>query len=217
MAATNSVRPGGREEKRMAEWRTARPVSGEIMAARRNGAGQSLPLAGSDVVQAEFETVAIAATSSAALPSAARDGLAFLAAGTPAAAPFTKPGGTVFWTAGLMVVALAFWVSGGHALLHPRDAGAQPAALTLSGVVSRVDLSGPRPLLRVDGEAGNDGAARAELPPLEIRVAGLDGTVTRYKLGTVSRSLGPGERFAFSSRLDVPRNGVKSVSVTFAE
>jgi hypothetical protein len=29
--------------------------------------------------------------------------------------------------------------------------------------------------------------------------------------------MAPGETFAFSSRLDVPKNGVKTVSVTFAE
>ena len=39
----------------------------------------------------------------------------------------------------------------------------------------------------------------------------------RYRLGTSGRPLAPGEAFAFSSRLDVPKNGVKSVSVTFGE
>ena len=75
---------------------------------------------------------------------------------------------------------------------------------------------GTKPVLFVDGEAANDGAKAAPLPPLEIRVTGNDSQVTRYTLGTSSRSLAPGERFGFSSRLDVPRNGVKAVSVTFA-
>ena len=47
-------------------------------------------------------------------------------------------------------------------------------------------------------------------------VTGNDRRITRYTLGTSNRSLAPGERFGFSSRLDVPRNGVKTVSVTFA-
>ena len=58
---------------------------------------------------------------------------------------------------------------------------------------------------------------RRPLPPLEIRVTGNDGRTTRYTLGTSGRPLAPGERFAFSSRLEVPKNGVKTVSVTFAE
>ena len=94
---------------------------------------------------------------------------------------------------------------------------AQASALTISGVTSRVDATGMRPVLFVDGEAANDGAAAATLPPLQIRVTDNDGRITRYTLGTSDRWLSPGERFGFASRLDVPRNGVKTVSVTFAE
>ena len=61
------------------------------------------------------------------------------------------------------------------------------------------------------------GRRPAQLPPLEIRVTGNDGHVTRYTLGTSGRSLAPGERFGFASRLDVPKNGVRTVSVTFAD
>jgi hypothetical protein len=96
---------------------------------------------------------------------------------------------------------------------HPGDAR---TALIISTVTSRVDRTGERALLFVDGEAGNDGAAAASLPPLEISVTGNDGSITRYRLGTSGRELAPGERFAFSSRVDVPRSGVKTVSVAFA-
>ena len=88
--------------------------------------------------------------------------------------------------------------------------------LSISAVTSRVDQSGERPVLFVDGEAGNDGASAAPLPPLEISVTGNDGSITRYRLGTSQRALAPGERFGFSSRVEVPRNGVKTVSVAFA-
>ncbi|WP_254018305.1 hypothetical protein [Mesorhizobium escarrei] len=129
-------------------------------------------------------------------------------------------GGPIFWIAGLGVAFAAFWISGGHALLRqaPLLLAAQErgVALTISGVMSRIDASGPQPVLFVGGEAANDGASPSPLPPLEIRVTGNDGRTTRYTLGTSDRSLAPGERFAFSSRLDVPRNGVKTVSVTFA-
>ena len=91
------------------------------------------------------------------------------------------------------------------------------AVFTLSEVSSRVDLSGHRAIIFVDGKAANDGATAAVLPNLEIRVADLAGGITRYRLGTSSRNLEPGERFAFSSRLDAPKDGVKCVAVSFAE
>lgn len=129
-------------------------------------------------------------------------------------------GGPIFWIAGLSVAFAAFWISGGHALVRqaPLLLAAQEtgAALSISGVTSRIDASGPEPVLFVGGEAANDGASPLPLPPLEIRVTGNDRRTTRYTLETFNRSLAPGERFGFSSRLDVPRNGVKTVSVTFA-
>jgi hypothetical protein len=40
-----------------------------------------------------------------------------------------------------------------------------------------------------------------QLPPLEIRVTGNDSHVTRYTLGTSSRSLAPGEDSALPAGL----------------
>jgi hypothetical protein len=139
---------------------------------------------------------------------------------TPKPSLLTRRGGPVFWMIGLGLVAASFWVSGGHAVVRelPFLAAPEPAPmLAISGVTSRVDVSGPHPLLFVDGEAVNGGNAVGHLPELEIRVVGNDGRTTRYNLGTSGRPLRPGEKFAFSSRLDVPKNGVKTVSVTFAE
>ncbi|TIV15464.1 MAG: hypothetical protein E5V99_31755, partial [Mesorhizobium sp.] len=113
----------------------------------------------------------------------------------------------------------SFWVSGGHALVRhsPFWVTAGPAsALTISGVTSRIDASGLKPVLFVDGEAANDGLTSQALPPLEIRVTDNDRNIIRYRLGTSNRALAPGERFGFSSRLDVPRNGVRTVAVIFA-
>lgn len=139
----------------------------------------------------------------------------------PEAAPAgpASRGGPIFWTAGVGAALVAFWVSGGHALVRqsPFWTSSPPAsAFSISGVTSRVDASGLKPMLFVDGEAANDGASAASLPPLEIRVTDNASNVIRYRLGTSNRSLAPGERFGFSSRLDVPRNGVRAVSVTFA-
>lgn len=72
-------------------------------------------------------------------------------------------------------------------------------------------------MLLVGGEATNDGTIAEKLPPLDIFVTDNDGVVTRYRLGTSGQALAPGEKFAFSSRLDVPKNGVKTVSVSFGK
>lgn len=138
----------------------------------------------------------------------------------PEAAPLrSSRGGPVFWIAGVGIALASFWVSGGHALVRhsPFWVNAAPAsALTISGVTSRIDASGLKPVLFVDGEAANDGMRSETLPPLEIRVTDNNANIIRYRLGTSNRSLGPGERFGFSSRLDVPKDGVRTVSVIFA-
>lgn len=137
----------------------------------------------------------------------------------PAERPPAARGGPIFWIAGIGAALAAFWVSGGHALLRqvPFLSTAQASALTISGVTSRVDVSGANPVLFVDGEAANAGMGPATLPPLEIRVTGNDGRTTRYTLGTSGHSLASGERFGFASRLDVPKNGVRTVLVTFTQ
>ncbi len=137
----------------------------------------------------------------------------------PTERPPASRGGPIFWIAGIGAALAAFWVSGGHALVRqaPFLSSAQASALTISGVTSRVDASGANPVLFVDGEAANDGTGPATLPPLEIRVTGNDGRTTRYTLGTSGHSLASGERFGFASRLDVPKNGVRTVLVTFAQ
>lgn len=181
-----------------------------------------------DVVDADYEVLprpsarpeAPPAPPSRATSTAAIEGMGMLR--KPEAVAERRPasrGGPLFWIAGVGAAFAAFWVSGGHALVRqsPFWAVAQPAAaLSISGITSRIDASGPKPVLFVDGEAANDGAQAVQMPPLEIRVTGKDSQIIRYTLGTSGRSLAPGERFGFSSRLDVPRNGVKAVSVTFA-
>jgi len=209
----------------MAKDRTARPVSGEIMTARDIAPDRSARAA-TDVVDADYEVLPRVAAATDAVPpprgvdTPRLEGMDMLRRPeTPVPAAPASRGGPIFWIAGLGAVFAAFWISGGHALVRqaPFLSEAQASALTISGVTSRVDATGMRPVLFVDGEAANDGAAAATLPPLQIRVTDNDGRITRYTLGTSDRWLSPGERFGFASRLDVPRNGVKTVSVTFAE
>ncbi|RWA71661.1 hypothetical protein [Mesorhizobium sp.] len=214
----------------MAEDRTARPVSGEIMTGTATSAAPERVMfdAPADVVDADYVVLPrfaarsepIAASVPPQMPSTPSiEGMGMLR--KPEAAPLqpASRGGPIFWTAGVGAALVAFWVSGGHALVRqsPFWAASEPAsALSISGVTSRIDASGLKPVLFVDGEAANDGATSEPLPPLEIRVTDKASNVIRYRLGTSDRSLAPGERFGFSSRLDVPRNGVKTVSVIFA-
>lgn len=201
----------------------ARPVSGEIMTARP--AARSGFAAGVDVIDVEYEVVEPAGArllpeSDRVTPPIALDGLDSLRQAHRPAAVGGRRGGPIFWSIGLALVAASFWVSGGHAVLrgHSMQAVAMQApALRLVEVSSSVIGAGGKPVLKVDGAAINDGAQVASLPGIEIRVTGRDGRVTRYNLGTSDRSLAAGARFDFSSRLEVPKDGVKSIAVSFRE
>lgn len=214
----------------------ARPVSGEIM----TGAALDTPLKQfqsaaeptKDVVDADYEIVrpvsredpkstaaaVVAAPHATASPAPA--GMAMLRDENATAAHKTERGGPLFWIAGAVLVVGAFWVSGGHALVRQSASLVAPepqSAFSISGVTSRVDASGAHAVLLVDGQASNDGSAAGMLPALTIAVTTNGGKTIRYNLGTSGRPLEAGEKFAFSSRLDVPKDGVKAVSVTFAE
>jgi hypothetical protein len=125
----------------------------------------------------------------------------------------------LFWLFGLTLAACAFWLAGGHALVHGDGSQAigTQGALRIVGVTSSVVTAGGRPYLSVDGAAINEGQAAARLPGIEIKVTGNSGRITRYNLGTSDRQLAPGQRFAFSSRLEVPKDGVRTVVVDFRE
>ncbi|MBZ9747282.1 hypothetical protein LB516_18705 [Mesorhizobium sp. CO1-1-7] len=213
----------------MADERTARPVSGEIMTdpAAIAAADRILRAPAADIIDADYMVLPRPAPpvgNVTPLPRAivppAIEGMDMLRKPEmPAERPPASRGGPIFWIAGIGAALAAFWVSGGHALVRqaPFLPGARASALTISGVTSRIDASGANPVLFVDGEAANDGTRPATMPPLEIRVTGNDGRTTRYTLGTSGHSLASGERFGFASRLDVPKNGVRTVLVTFAE
>lgn len=213
----------------MADERTARPVSGEIMTdpPAIAVADRIVRRPAADIIDADYVVLpppAPSVESDSPLPrpivTPSIEGMDMLRKPEPPAErPPAARGGPIFWIAGIGAALAAFWVSGGHALVRqaPFLSVAQASALTISGVTSHVDASGANPVLFVDGEAANDGIGPATLPPLEIRVTGNDGRTTRYTLGTSGHSLASGERFGFASRLDVPKNGVRTVLVTFAQ
>lgn len=218
----------------MPDERNARPVSGEIMAAGPAAAEPAkAAMNTADIVDAEFETLrakpderisSASAVSAIGTITPPAQGLGSLRKGDGRARrQGPTRGGPVFWTVGLALAAGAFWVSGGHALVRqaPFMAVAQQAGpanpLGISGVTSRLEDHGGRTILFVDGKATNKGGKEHILPPIEISVTGNDGAVMRYRLGTSQDPLPAGGQFGFSSRLEAPREGVKSVSVTFRE
>jgi hypothetical protein len=218
----------------MADEAKPRVVSGEIMTDPPDHAARGTRPG--DVIDAEYISLPSephrATSKSSENPNLPEPGLSIGSAAAPSGgmdmlrrpdmpqAP-RKParGGPLFWAAGVGLATAAFWVSGGHALGRgvPFIGSAPQSALRISGVTSRVDATGANPILFIDGEAANDGESVEHLPALAIAVTGNDGRVIRYRLGTSGRPLSSGETFAFSSRLDVPKNGVKTVSVAFAE
>src|SRR5690606_13712465 len=129
--------------------------------------------------------------------------------------------GPVFWAFGITLVVLAFWISGGHALVTSRGADPQQPPLSagqplrIENVTSRVETQGRDMVLLVDGEVLNAGQSRQAVPGLSIRVTGNDGRTTRYFLGTNDHMLDSGGRFAFSSRLAAPKDGLGTVTVDF--
>jgi hypothetical protein len=133
----------------------------------------------------------------------------------------TKAGPLLFWSTVLLAAFLAFWISGGHRMvLGPlaetiRNAPAQ--ALRIEGVTSRIERLDGRSYLLVEGAARNGGGEPVTLPPIVISVAETNGATLHYHLGTNQSVLAPGQAHGFSSRLDAPRNGVASVSITFQE
>lgn len=128
--------------------------------------------------------------------------------------------GPLFWASGVCLALVTFWIAGGHAIIRPAlaELGApSPKPLRIASVISQVDRSGTRPIIQIDGKAVNDGKDAVALPSLEIQIVSTAGSSTLYKLGTAGRSLEGGGFFDFSSRLDMPKDGVRTVFVTFSE
>ncbi|WP_274627649.1 hypothetical protein [Arvimicrobium flavum] len=209
----------------MADSGSARSVSGEMMTA--GGATARGADALSDVIDADYVEIVpeprmpTPREAVGAISSFNSTGMAVLERGAAAASPSAGArGGPVFWVAGAIAVCAAFWISGGHALvrenLSPATQDISPKLL-IGDVRSRSETVEGTPALLVDGEVLNEGRASGEMPSLAIRVTSMDSGVTTYLLGTSRQPLAPGAKYRFSSRLDMPKDGVKTVTVAFDE
>ncbi|WP_265517641.1 hypothetical protein [Nitratireductor luteus] len=217
----------------MAEKRSGMPLSGEIVASDEPsvpaGEPQS-PDTDRNILDAEFETLPAGPEHRPEWlcePGLARTSQADTR-GLESLRPDTKkpvsarrsPAGPAFWVMGLCIVAGSFWISGGHSLFREAVApmlSGQAAGLKVAALESRVEMSGANPLLLIDGRAVNESSEARALPDLLIGVIDHEGRTTHYKLGTNGHRLEPGHSYPFSSRFVVPKDGVKSVSVSFQE
>jgi hypothetical protein len=206
----------------MADEPKPRAVSGEIMA----GPQPSQPPirdGGEDAgaIEADFETIGAAPARETAEPSSAPVPAGLDSLKSTSAPDRSGRGGAVFWSIGALAALVAFWISGGHALLTPDPADARTKRsvhpLYIENVVSRTEESGGRFVLFVEGDARNGSDASHALPAIDIAVTDNDGATQRYRLDTGRTELVPGQRYGFSSRLEAPKPGVRSVSVTFRE
>jgi hypothetical protein len=219
--------PKRRRKGNMNEERMARPVSGEIMSGSPSAASMRPSQRQVDIIDAEYVSIPSVgaaprhdAPQQPAAPAA--KGMDILKEGGGSA---SRRGGPAFWLFGMVLVAGAFWVSGGHALVSRPGTATPPvvevadprAALRIMGVESKMERApNGKAFVLVDGEVVNTGDRHAVLPPLDIVVTDGAGSSVRYVLGTGERRLAPSGRFPFSSRLQAPASGVGTVTVDFS-
>lgn len=147
------------------------------------------------------------------------EGMEMLTGASDAPVAVRASGGPLFWCGGVLTALAAFWIAGGHSLIsRPNElAASDNSGLRIASVISRVDRNGEKPILMVDGKAVNEGVSAVPMPPLHIQIVSTAGVSTLYKLGTAGQRLASGDFFDFSSRLELPKDGVKTVFVTFAQ
>ncbi len=201
----------------MAE-RSTRHFSGEMM----TGGASRRPEAPADVIDADYievtpERPAPAQAARPAPQPAEMPQMEMLRQPGASRLPaLSGRGGPAFWIGGCAAVCAAFWISGGHALVRGAiPYAAEAAALSVRDVVSTTRTVDGAPALFVDGTVRNEGKAPGAVPALAIQVVSLSGEASVYRLGTLRTPLPPGAKYSFSSRLDVPKDGVKTVSVSF--
>jgi len=205
----------------MADDDNRRLVAGEIMAAPMAELPVRRPAA--DFVDAEFETVVperYPRLERKPVEGAATPGGMSMLRGVGGHVERAARGGPVFWSGGLLLVALAFWVSGGHTLVDRQGLSAAATArqpLAIDDVRSRVEPRGEGEVLFVEGATTNRGTDTRAVPPIAIAITDGNGLTSRHFLGTNGALLAPGQSIGFSSRVEAPSNGVRSVTVTFRE
>lgn len=192
--------------------------SGEMMTGGAPGRSHA---AAADVIDADYVEVTadmpsgLSSERPASAPELAQMDMLRGSQAAAGASAFSGRGGPAFWIGGCIAACAAFWISGGHALLREAIPPTSAAQLSVSDVVTSTRTIDGAPALVVDGLVRNDGKAAGKVPALAIQVVSLAGDTSVYRLGTLQTPLPAGAKYGFSSRLDVPKDGVKTVSVSF--
>lgn len=198
----------------------------------QKGAGESFRAATDDVIDADFETIrpgAAAGKMSAAeiriepreprFQSAPADGAGMALFSDTAPAPAARDDRIAFYGFGALLVAFAFWVSGGHAVMTRLTAPAPE--IVLADAQWRIDETGVTPALVVEGVLHNKGALSAPSRGVTVVVARSDGTRIITTVGAGGWRLAPGQDVVVSGRLDmapldITRASIASVDIALA-
>ncbi|MCB1467482.1 MAG: hypothetical protein KDK08_10160 [Rhizobiaceae bacterium] len=205
----------------MVDSATARSVSGEMMTSHPvSGARSRAFTESADIIDADYMEVepvprdAPPASSGQASEAQGHAGMAILdRRARPPMQWARQHGGPLFWLAGCIAIVAAFWISGGHSMF--RHARVTAPDLRIAEVRSRSGSVEGSPALLVDGTIENAGGAAGRVPALAVHVVSQDGDTVVYRLGTLRTPLAPGAKYSFSGRLDMPNDGVRTVSVAF--
>lgn len=117
------------------------------------------------------------------------------------------------------LVALSFWVSGGHSLFRNVDTMTTSALYSgnssaeISDVAFQIVTLNGRSVLNVDGVVRNPGALAIHAKPVAVKVTYKDGSMKRYLLGQKGWTLGPRQEVVVSGRLDIASTTVEAVDI----
>ncbi|MGL4406401.1 MAG: hypothetical protein ACRCT6_11610 [Notoacmeibacter sp.] len=121
------------------------------------------------------------------------------------------------------LIALSFWVSGGHSLFQPLDLMATSGierknnAAEIADVAWRVVTIGGQSSLHVEGIVRNPGQNTIHSKPVTVAVKHSDGSTKRYLLGQKGWTLGAGQEVVVSGRLDIASSNIASVVIALTE
>ncbi len=221
---TNGMRKNSR---RMGKFHHQLPLSGEIIDAPAGMPGAPAGGRKRDFVEAEFEEIGLPLLTREEISQrgiadsvAARlsgDGMSMLK--RESWQKVTQRGSALFYAGAVVIVFMAFWISGGYALFPGFWNGASPqtAAMRLDNITTSTITVNKHPLVLVSGNVVNSGQQRADSPMVKIKVKTRTGDIVSYQLGSKGWPLDPGQSMPFSSRLDAPASGVESVEVGLSE
>ncbi len=128
-----------------------------------------------------------------------------------------------FYGFGTILVALSFWVSGGHSLFRnvdPMPVSAIKDAKGSSEIADaawRVVTVNGQSALHVEGIVRNSGAVAVHAKPMIVTVKLKDGAAKRYLLGQKGWTLGPSQEVVVSGRLDIASSNIASVVIELSD